>query len=151
MSATETRTGGCLCGAVRYQAGEVPHHLHVCHCGICRRLTGFATLSLSIPFRAMHIEDAASIVAYASSDWAIRSFCGRCGTGLWYRVLGGEADYIISAGTLDDLDGLKLGREIYVDRKPAAYALAGQHERLTEAEFEATLTANSEGASHDPA
>ncbi len=145
------RTGGCLCGDVRFVAGEVPTHMHVCHCTICRRISGFATLSLTIPFHAMRIEGAPSVVTYASSDWAARSFCGRCGAGLWFRLLGDEADYIISAGTLDDLDGLEVTREIYVDSKPAAYALAGQHERLTGPEFEATLNIMPQGASHDPA
>ena len=145
------RTGGCLCGAVRYVAADVPHHMHVCHCTICRRISGFATLSVTIPFSAMHIDGAQSVVTYASSDRATRSFCGRCGAGLWFRMRDDDADYIISAGTLDDLTGLDITREIYVDTKPAAYALAGQHERLTGPEFEATLNANPEGASHDPA
>ncbi len=94
----------------------------------------------------MQIEGAENVVIYASSDWATRSFCGRCGTGLWYRSVGNDAGYIISAGTLDDLTGLVLTQEIYVDCKPDGYAFAGDHARLTRAEFEATWneTAGSE-------
>lgn len=148
MSATSERKGGCLCGAVRYDAAEVPDHMHVCHCSICRKISGLATMSLNVPSDAMRVTGAEHVVTYTSSSWAARSFCGRCGSGLWYRLTGegaGNADYIIAAGTLDDLTGLALTREIYVDCKPGGYAFAGDHPRLTGAEFEATLAAPEEG------
>lgn len=143
MSATDPHTGGCLCGAVRYVAAEVPHHMHACHCTICRRISGAATLSVAVPFAAMQVTGQDRVVTYASSEWAARSFCGRCDSGLWYRQTGVEAaDYVLSAGTLDDLTGLVLSQEIYVETKPDGYAFAGDHPRLTGPEFEATLTAS---------
>jgi hypothetical protein len=138
MPDPDLREGGCLCGAVRYAAMDVPHHLHACHCGICRKISGSATISVAVPHAAMQIKGEESIVTYASSDWAARSFCGRCGVGLWYRSTGDDAaSYIISAGTLDDPSGMVLSKEIYVDCKPDGYAFAGDHPRLTGAEFEA--------------
>jgi hypothetical protein len=136
------REGGCLCGAVRYVAAEVPDHLHACHCVNCRRISGSATVSVHVPFLAMQVEGIENVTVYASSDWATRSFCGRCGSGLWYRSAGDGADYIVAAGTLDDVSGLILKREIYVDCKPDGYAFAGDHPRLTRAEFEATWNEN---------
>ena len=35
-----TWTGGCLCGAVRYQAEADPMRAVICHCVICRRVSG---------------------------------------------------------------------------------------------------------------
>ena len=90
----------------------------------------------------MRITGEEHIVTYASSDWAARSFCGRCGTGLWWRLTEAEAIYVVSAGTLDDPRGLVLTKEIYVDCKPDGYAFAGDHPRLTCAEFEATWNEN---------
>ena len=102
-------------------------------------------MSVTVPALAMKITSDAHLVSYTSSDWAERSFCGHCGTGLWQRLTGHEdADYYLSSGTLDDLTGLILTQEIYIDRKPDGYAFAGDHPRLTAAEFEATLTASSE-------
>lgn len=141
------RSGGCLCGAVRYVAAAVPHHMHACHCSKCRRSSGSVSLSVVVSHADMHIEGAAHVASYASSDWAARSFCARCGSGLWYRLTVPEAetaDYYLSVGTLDDANGLELTREIYIDCKPDGYAFAGAHTRLTGAEFEATLTANPE-------
>ena len=141
------RQGGCLCGAVRYVAAQMPAHIHACHCSMCRRITGAMSLSVVVPFGAMQVEGAAHVSTYASSEWATRSFCSRCGAGLWYRLTqpdAATADYYLSVGTLDDPNGLPLTREIYIDAKPDGYALAGIHTRLTGAEFEASLQANPE-------
>ena len=141
------RTGGCLCGAVRYVAAELPDHMHACHCSMCRRTSGGASFSVMVPAAAMQVSGAEHVTTYASSDWAARSFCARCGSGLWYRLTqpdAATADYCLSVGTLDDANGLPLTREIYIDTKPDGYAFAGTHSRLTGAEFEALLQANPE-------
>ncbi len=36
------RTGGCLCGAVRYEVSGEPYIAGLCHCTKCRKLTGSA-------------------------------------------------------------------------------------------------------------
>lgn len=141
------RTGGCLCGAVRYVAAEVPDHMHACHCSMCRRTSGGASFSVVVPAAAMQVNGAEHVTTDASSDWAARSFCARCGSGLWYRLTqpdAATADYYLSVGSLDDASGLPLTREIYIDTKPDGYAFAGTHSRLTGAEFEALLQANPE-------
>ncbi len=33
-------TGGCLCGAVRYESEEPPTDSNYCHCRICQRTSG---------------------------------------------------------------------------------------------------------------
>ena len=46
----------------------------------------------------------------------------------------GLANFEIPLGLFDDPAGIPLVREIFIDRKPEAYAFAGDHPRLTEAE-----------------
>ena len=39
---TVVRTGGCLCGAVRYSVRGEPVHVGRCHCADCRKESGSA-------------------------------------------------------------------------------------------------------------
>lgn len=126
------RTGRCLCGAVTFNAEQVDPGYHACHCGTCRRWCGGA------PFLAA---DATGVVFTAteqlgvlqSSEWAERGFCKQCGSPLYYRLKGADG-YAIGVGAFDDASDFRLAMEIFIDRKPAGYTLAGDHPRLTEAE-----------------
>jgi hypothetical protein len=70
---------------------------------------------------------------YASSDWAERGFCRRCGSHLFYYLKPDDL-YSMCVGAFDDDSLFALAREIYVDNKPTGYAFAGDLERLTEAQ-----------------
>ncbi len=39
---TRPQTGGCLCGAIRYEITGPPLVAYPCHCTACQRLTGSA-------------------------------------------------------------------------------------------------------------
>ncbi len=124
--------GRCLCGAVTFTADDAEVEHSACHCGMCRRWSGGA------PFFAARAKNVAitseeHIGRYASSDWADRGFCTRCGTSLFYFLKPANA-YMMSVGTFDDAARFRLSLEIFVDRKPGGYALAGEHPRWTEAE-----------------
>ena len=130
------RTGGCICGAVRYEAEGGPG-FGACHCGTCRRWA-------SGPFMAMQThglritqgED--QVRVFKSSDWATRSFCGVCGSNLWYRLEGAEPEkgFFLSVGTLDDQSGLELTEEVFSDHKPESYDFFRQASRkVTETEL----------------
>jgi hypothetical protein len=97
-------TGGCRCGAVRYEAEvEDPDRHALCHCEDCRRSAGAPAVAwLAVPkesFRVMQGEAA----RWDGTGGAERYFCAKCGTGLYYfndAVLPGIAD--IQSATLDD-------------------------------------------------
>ena len=36
------QTGGCQCGAIRYEISEAPQLVYTCHCTDCQRLTSSA-------------------------------------------------------------------------------------------------------------
>lgn len=139
-------TAGCLCGAVRLEIAEADLSTHACHCENCRRQNGACSMTMTIPAAQLRIVQGADAVkTYASSDWAERSFCGTCGSSLWFRLKGDDApDYYLSAGLLDDPKDLKLTQEIYIDRKPAGWGFANETQKLTGAQVEALYAASPE-------
>ena len=123
--------GSCLCGAVRFEARGVETGYHACHCGMCLRWCGGPFFGVG----AEHVtfEGAESLGRYASSEWAERGFCRTCGTTLFYFLKPKQA-YTLCVGAFSDPTRFRLVREIFIDHKPASYALTGDHPRLTERE-----------------
>ena len=67
------RSGGCLCGAVRYEIIGEPLQSGLCHCADCRKESGSLFSAYAIWPRA------ALTYTGAVSVFAGRSFCARCG------------------------------------------------------------------------
>ena len=98
-----TITGGCHCGAIRYQAEGDPLTHALCHCSDCRRHAGAPMVGWTM-YRQNTVKvtkGAAKI--YHSSQHGRRHFCPDCGTGLFYvndEILPGIID--IQSATYDD-------------------------------------------------
>ncbi len=92
--------GGCLCGAVRYQAAAAPFHETVCHCADCRRAVGASAVAwFTVPLSAFRWM-AGTPAAFQSSPGVMRRFCAVCGTSLTYEGALGEVD--VTTCSLDD-------------------------------------------------
>jgi hypothetical protein len=104
----ERATGGCLCGAVRYEVRGPVRDILVCHCSECRRWAGNAWAATQVARSDLRIEDESALrwVDSPESDRnARRGFCSRCGSSLfWKPAEGGRIS--IGAGTLDEPTGL---------------------------------------------
>ena len=74
-----------------------------------------------------------NLAVYSSSEGASRGFCKQCGSHLFYYLKPAD-QYLMCVGAFDDASPFELAREIFVDHKPAGYALAGNLQRLTEAQ-----------------
>ena len=97
-----TTSGCCHCGAVRYVASGEPAHHALCHCEDCRRSAG-APMVGWIAWPEEQVTVTGTPMVYASSEHGRRSFCGTCGSGLFYRnaaMLPGIVD--VQSATLDD-------------------------------------------------
>jgi hypothetical protein len=135
--------GKCLCGAVRFTADVSETKYSACHCGMCRRWSGGAPF-FAVGTKCVTFDGSENISRYASSSWAERGFCKVCGSVLFYFLIPAKT-YAMSVGAFDDPSQFRLSLEIFIDRKPESYSLAGDHARWTEAEtlkrFAATATA----------
>lgn len=105
--ATVELTGGCQCGAIRYEVKGAAKHVTLCHCRDCQRSVG----APMVAWAAFAEEDLAVTAGTPrtinSSGQTLRSFCPDCGTGLFYR----NAEFMprivdIQSVTLDDPDAL---------------------------------------------
>lgn len=132
---SQERTGGCMCGAVRFAATDVPDQFGICHCEMCRRWTGSALLGVSVPTDRIRWTNEAQIATLQSSEWAERAWCRRCGSALYYRVTAEGPFYgktEVPIGLFDDPNGFTLDNEIYYDMKPDSFAFVGDgHRKLT--------------------
>lgn len=126
------KTGQCLCGAVRFEIDLEDRAYGACHCGMCRRWAGGPFFAVEV-HEVKILNGADRARAFKSSDWASRVHCEACGGNLWYR-LDVAGIYAVSVGALDDQSDMTLREEIYIDCKPAGYALAGDTTKKTEAE-----------------
>lgn len=89
---------------------------------------------------SISFEGEENIKRFDSSEWAQRGFCADCGTSLFYYLKPGDK-YIMATGCFDDAEQFSLGGEIYIDEKPSGYNFVGDHERMTGAEFMASMGA----------
>lgn len=112
MTVENLRTGGCLCGAVRYSVRGEPVHIGRCHCADCRKESGSAfTVYGQWPVEAF--ESIGEIASYRG-----RGFCPRCGSRLLNPPDPGDALIEIRIGSLDDAPfELKPEAEIWVKRR----------------------------------
>jgi hypothetical protein len=94
-------TGGCFCGAIRYEITAPAQDATICHCVDCRRAAGAPIVAWFTVAR-----DALRIVrgepaGYASNPAVLRQFCSTCGTQLTWRHDGSPDHVDVSTGSLD--------------------------------------------------
>lgn len=114
--------GGCYCGGVKFRIdGPLFPALH-CHCGQCRRMTGFHMAATGALEADVTFETDEGLTWFRSSDVAQRGFCGTCGSPLFWQAFGSK--YLsITMGALDDPDRIEAKAHIYVADKPNWYQL----------------------------
>ena len=95
------RTGGCLCGKIRYRVTGDPR-VHYCHCDMCRRATGSAFAVLAW-LRSAGVSWQSEEPTYRrSSPLAQRGFCRACGTPLTLAYDAAVDEIALHVGTFDN-------------------------------------------------
>lgn len=105
MSETATITGGCLCGALRYEARGEPGACGYCFCADCRKGSGSGFIPFmgfpaeAVTFTGRNLQHVAK--ASRGGD-AVRNFCPDCGALVFGGRVGQDVSHTIYAGSLDD-------------------------------------------------
>lgn len=94
-------TGGCQCGAVRYEARAQPISPSLCHCRMCQKAYGnvFGAL-VWFPTESFRFT-AGAPKEYRSSKIAVRGFCVNCGTPLTFAYDARPEQIAVTIGSLD--------------------------------------------------
>lgn len=125
-------TGGCLCGAVRYEVSGEPARIVNCHCDDCRKVTGSAfatnvffkeddiTILQGATKAFQHTSDAGSTMT--------KEFCEQCGSQLFGFGSRGVGMKSVKAGSMDDPSAIVPALDIYISRKLPGVVLSDDTE-----------------------
>ncbi len=96
---SQTMTGGCQCGRIRYTVEIESDEAYLCHCRMCQRATGGISIAfVNVPKAALRWESEPD--CYASSSIARRPFCSTCGTPLGFEYPDSE-NIDLTVGSFD--------------------------------------------------
>ncbi|PLB40332.1 GFA family protein [Aspergillus candidus] len=119
---TASKTGSCLCGAVKYTITGVPEHFYLCHCISCQKATGsvFGANCWYKKSVRQITQGNHSITTYQdkspeSGNPLQRSFCTTCGSNLFISndTMDKLGAVSVTSGTIDDQSGLRPTLEVW--------------------------------------
>jgi hypothetical protein len=113
-----TRSGGCLCGRVRYVSVGEPLFSLLCHCRDCQRQSGSAYIAaMRVPaagFRIVRGEPKLYVRTSEAGNAVTQAFCGDCGAPLFIRVASRPEIVGLRVGSLDDPSEFRPEADIFV-------------------------------------
>jgi hypothetical protein len=110
-------TGGCLCGAVRFELDAAPQSASWCHCTRCQRRTGAAASAQARaqPGSFWLLQGEEALREFKPADGWAKVFCGECGSQLWSRSPDEPPVMGIRMGAFDRDPGVRPSYRQYVD------------------------------------
>jgi hypothetical protein len=97
--------GGCLCGALRYEANAVPTFMGYCCCDDCQKVSGSGFIPfIGFPAGALKVTGAHRLyqMTHADGRTSERFSCAKCSSLVFGGEPGNPRGNTIYAGTLDD-------------------------------------------------
>jgi len=113
------QTGGCQCGAIRYELREPPFGVWACPCSVCRKQSGSA-FGMSMGVMIDHLvftqgEPAMWTRKTEAGHLSDSFFCRDCGTRLVHRRQEHGGRQVVKPGSLDDMSWVAPDRHIFTD------------------------------------
>lgn len=116
-------TGGCLCGAVRYEFNaEAPLAVRQCWCRDCQFVgAGSGTVNAVFMKDALTVTGPMTEFVKVADSGAVmhRRFCARCGTPLFSEAEPRPQHIVVRVGTLDDPNLAPPAATIWTKSAPA--------------------------------
>ena len=119
---SETHTGSCLCGAVRFEVRGALNAADACHCSQCRKTSGHYWVSTNVDRSALTLHGEDKISWFQSSEKIRRGFCSLCGSALFWDP--SHRDWTsIAMGAFDKPTGAHIEKHIFVADKGDYYEI----------------------------
>lgn len=115
-------TGGCLCGAVRYESSGAQAMAGICQCVDCRKSSGAGHCAhMGVPEPGVSVSGPATAYARAADSGHIvtRHFCATCGSALFSSNDAMPGMIFLRASSLDDPNVFVPQMVVYASRAPA--------------------------------
>lgn len=115
-------SGGCLCGAVRYECQAEPLIAMHCQCENCRKTSATGHSSkLAVPKAALNISGELKFYESPGDNGnnVRRGFCPICGSHIYAESSGFDDIGAISASSLDDVSIFQPSMVVYASSAPA--------------------------------
>jgi len=122
---TAVMTGGCNCGAVRFELRAAFVDAGYCHCGRCQRRTGAAASPAGIvPAEAFaFVAGAEHVRSWEPEGGWPKAFCGLCGSHLYAGDPAAGGTLGVRLGAVDGDPGIRPRWHQWVASAPAWEAL----------------------------
>ena len=123
-------TGGCLCGAIRYEASAAPVRGVICHCSMCRKHSGAPALAfVNFPcdaFRWLGLEPQ----KFRSSRYAERGFCPICGStvSMHEEIIADRVQ--VTVGSLDAPNRVRIDDHVWTKEQVEWFNIADEMPRF---------------------
>ena len=110
-------TGGCGCGAVRFEVSAPLRPGPYCHCTRCQRRSGTAASAHAVlePGSLRILQGEERLRAWSPEGGGEKLFCGDCGSALFMRTPGASEPRGIRLGAFDSDPGVRPGWHQYVN------------------------------------
>lgn len=123
-------SGGCQCGAIRFEVSADPVVAYCCHCTDCQQQSSSAFgMSVWFPASAFKLTKGELVewrVTADSGTEKLCTFCGTCGSRISHAFSDGADMLSVKGGALDDISRLTPAGHIWVrSAQPWMKALIG--------------------------
>ncbi len=120
---TNKAKGGCLCGAVRFEATLDAPRMVQCHCSDCQKVSGGApSFLVGLPSGDFQVTEGAPAefaVTGASGKPVRRFFCAACGTPLHSKPEAFAGFVFVKVGAFDSDPDYKPAAAVWTGSAPA--------------------------------
>lgn len=114
---TKKVTGGCFCGAIRFEVDGPESFACYCHCHSCQHAAGAPVVAWATYDRASFCVTQGDVHFYNSSPGVTRGICSACGTSISYEHVDRADEIDLTLNCLDDPSAPVLKAHIWTEDK----------------------------------